>query len=348
MSFFKKFDNKIIIIASISIILGLSSLFIMNKIVTADDLPSSTIPEMYVISDNEKVFVNGMIVPEQSQTFDPQANGTLEKLSVENGDIVKKGELLYSTFDQSILDEIDLFKEQLNTLKNSNIDNDPVVNVEINKLQGQISSLEKKSHEDISAPFDGKIYIDTNNDMLENDSPLITLISNTFYMKGQINEQDLSKLKVEDRCEILIFSNDKKVAGKISFISDKPSSEMGELNSSNKLSYYDINITFDNQDFLTNGFHTQASIELENESIKIPTSSIITDEENNSFVFISKDNILEKHQVSIISHGNEISKIKPTLLPNTNIIRYPDDEMNDGDIIDENTLDNEVVEGDVN
>ena len=60
--------------------------------------------------------------------------GEISKLNVTNGKIVKEGDVLFTVKNESIISEIDSLKSQINELKKSNIDNDPIINAEINKL----------------------------------------------------------------------------------------------------------------------------------------------------------------------------------------------------------------------
>ena len=58
------------------------------------------------------------------------------------------------------------------------------------------------------------------------------------------------------------------------------------------LSYYDIDISFEDQEDLVNGFHVQACIEITDSLCKIPSSSILKDENDKQLkdIFTGKDN----------------------------------------------------------
>ena len=47
-------------------------------------------------------------------------------------------------------------------------------------------------------------------------------------MKGQASEQDLPKLQIDDPVNVTILSTDKKVSGRISVISDIPTSSQND------------------------------------------------------------------------------------------------------------------------
>ena len=96
---------------------------------------------------------------------------------------------LFTVKNESVISEIDSLKSQINELKKSNIDNDPIINAEINKLESQVSTLNKKAYIDTTAPFAGKVYL---ND--QDGSSMITLQSSTFYMKEMCIRDSLANL----------------------------------------------------------------------------------------------------------------------------------------------------------
>ncbi len=333
MQFMKKFKNKKVLLGTITIVVLGIGVFIYNKNKNNnnDDISQTenTI-ETYTIADNEKIFINGKIIPTEIKDFSMPSDGEISKLNVTNGKVVKKGDLLFTTKNESILDEISSLKNQISDLKISNIENDPIVNSEINKLSAQVSSLDKKAYINTYAPFDGKVYL--NEESNTTNSSFITIQSNTFYMKGLASEQDLAKLKIDDPADVLILSTDQKIKGRVSFISDRPVSSEDMINGNNALSYYDICIYFENQENLVNGFHVQASIEVIDTLSKIPTSALIKSEDE-TYVFESIDGILKKQVVEIASSNDEFTVIRSGLDKNDIVVRYPQDNMKEGDPI---------------
>lgn len=332
MRFIEKSKNKKILIGTIIIIALGSGVFIFTKNNNKNDntIKTENMIETYTIADNEKIFINGKIVPTESKDFNIPTEGEISKLNVDNGKLVKKGDLLFTTENESILNEIDSLKIQINDLEKSNSENDSIINSEINKLNSQISILNKKAYINTYAPFDGKIYL--NEESNTSDSSFMTLQSNTFYMKGITSEQDLSRLKIDDPAEVLILSTEQKIIGRISFISDRPTSSENMVGENSSLSYYDINISFENQENLVNGFHVQASIEIIDNLSKIPTSALVkTDDE--VYVFKVIDGILKKQNVEIVSSNDEFTVIKSGLDKNDIIVKYPIDNMKEGDPI---------------
>ncbi len=333
MQFLEKFKNKKILVGTITIVilsLGIG-IFIYNK--NNNDVDATQIEniiETYTIADNEKIFINGKIIPTEVKDFSIPTEGEISKLNVTNGKVVKKGDLLFTTKNESILDEISSLKTQISELKESNLENNPLINTEINKLNAQVSALDKKAYINTYAPFDGKVYLNEQSNI--NESSFMTVQSNTFYMKGLASEQDLAKLKIDDPAEVLILSTDQKITGRVSFISDRPTSTEDMMNGNSSLSYYDIHISFENQESLINGFHVQASVEVIDTLSKIPTSALIKSDDE-TYVFKSIDGILKKQVVEVASSNDEFTVIKSGLDKNDVIVRYPQDKMKEGDPI---------------
>ena len=335
MSFLEKLKNKKIkIVVGITVVSSLliGVYYLHNKKSNTINSEENYV-ETYTIADNEKIFINGVILPTKSKEFSMPTEGEISKLNVTNGKIVKEGDVLFTVKNESIISEIDSLKSQINELKKSNIDNDPIINAEINKLESQVSTLNKKAYIDTTAPFAGKVYL---ND--QDGSSMITLQSSTFYMKGQTSEQDLPKLQIDDPVTVTILSTSKKVTGRVSAISDRPTSSQGDNMNNPTLSYYDIDISFEDQEDLVNGFHVQACIEITDSLCKIPSSSILKDENDKPYVFKSYDGILKKQKIEIQSQNDEFTVVKDGLDKQDIIIRYPSYKMNEGDAIPVDTL----------
>ncbi|MBQ6632051.1 MAG: efflux RND transporter periplasmic adaptor subunit, partial [Romboutsia sp.] len=159
MSFLKKFKNRKITITTGVILLASLSIGIMyiNKN-SNSSLPEENYVETYTIADNEKIFINGVILPTKSKDFTLPSESEISKLNVTNGKIVKEGELLFTVKNEDVLNEIDILKAQITELKNTSTELDPLIESEINKLEAQVSALDKKAYTDTTAPFAGKVY----------------------------------------------------------------------------------------------------------------------------------------------------------------------------------------------
>ena len=72
---------------------------------------------------------------------------------------------------------------------------------------------------------------------------------------------------------------------------------MGSASSSSDLSNYEVTLILDSQDNILEGYHIQATIYDGNNDICISKKSILT-KEGKSYVFINKDGVLSKKDVT--------------------------------------------------
>ena len=74
---------------------------------------------LYTIPAKEKIFVNGIIVPEKTENiYIDQTKGSINKVSVTDGQVVKKGNRLFTYKNSQITDQIDLANQQITTSEN--------------------------------------------------------------------------------------------------------------------------------------------------------------------------------------------------------------------------------------
>lgn len=336
MLFFK--NKKLVIITAISIVACIAiGMFAYGKLKNNDDLNSGVEEgvETYTIPEGEKIFINGVIVPKESKDFYPPEGDEISSISVKNGQSVKKGDLLFTSKNNSAASELSSLNSQLSDIKNqrnlsSSVEEKTSLDIEIKKLNSQISTVSKKVSNSTYAPFSGTVFLNEDNQNSEQPSAFISLQGEEFYMKGKASEQDLAKMNIDQTVDVMIFSNSKKLTGRISYISKRPSSDAASSDQQSSLSYYDINIAFDSQEDLVNGFHVQASFKVSDSSFKIPSSCILKDGKK-SYVFKDLDGTLKKQTVDVASKNDEFAIIRSGLKENDNIIKFPTEDMKEGD-----------------
>ncbi|MGL5314408.1 MAG: efflux RND transporter periplasmic adaptor subunit [Peptostreptococcaceae bacterium] len=343
---FKKISKKkkVIVIVGISAVLVVGGYFLIPKNNTdvsgvVDGV--TDIVETYTIPDNEKIFINGSIKPKNSKEITLEAGYEISDLKVSNGQYVNKGDALFVSKSKEILTQIDDLEQQLKDLNNqknqasANPESDLTsINSEITKTNNEIKNLKNKSYITATAPFSGKVYINSETADEQTTPSYMTVEGTEYYMTGQVSEQDLPKISKDMSVDIYIFATEGNLTGKISSILDRPSTQTDSMmgGSGSSLSYYDVVIDFDTQENLTNGFHIQASVEVENKSPKIPTTAILQDE-TGSFVYKAVDGSLVKQIVEIENKTDDFAILKSGLSQNDTIIKYPTEEMKEGDIV---------------
>lgn len=298
--------------------------------------------EIYKIPAYENIDINGMVTPRESKQYANPENNSLSDISVENGQEVNDGDLLFTTKDNSVIEQINVLKSQLTSLnsqksrlsKNNkdNVNNDAIasINTQISSVEAHISALNSSAYVKNTAPFAGKVYINDQNSTDMNTS-FISLVSNEFFMKGYVSEDDLEKVQVDQTVSIKVNSSDKKMTGRISYVSDRPTTTKTKEMKDN-LSYYEVDISFEDQEGLVNGFHVDADLEIVSNEYKVPTTAVLKSGDS-AYVMKDLDGILKKQEVTIVKTGKNVTKIVTNLEPGDKILKHPDKSMKEGDAI---------------
>lgn len=288
--------------------------------------------ERYVVPSRDNVFVNGIISPRTEQVLSTDlSKGKVEKIHIEDGSEVKKGAPLITYRREEITEQISELKNQLEELKDSKkkeevIRNQPETTAiegeesqiftsqmtdydsQIKKVEREISNLKNKEYTIEYSNLDGIASVEkvSLGEGLQGDRIIVQ--SHDFVVTGTINEVDLFKLKEGMSVEMTLVANERKKTGKIESISQRPSSEgmsgegmaeaFGGEGNESTFSEYPIKFSIDNQEGLIQGFHVQVKIPYGKNSIMIPDTAVFK-ENNKTFVFLIKDNILKKHEIEI-------------------------------------------------
>lgn len=367
--------KKKYIIAIVTVVIlagvGVGSYFLkqsMNK-------ESVATMEIYTVPSTDKVFVNGKIEPEKVENiFLDATKGTVDKVEVENGDVVEKGDILFTYKNDQVQSQVEQLELQLNSAKNqkeeinkqnaeakkqledlkkAGLENQipqggqmpnlgqnaggeistGSVDEQIKLLEKQIKALKDKEYYKVTAPIGGKVILAESS--TNPTQPYITVESGDYYISGSVNEKDQPKIKEGQEVQITILSTNKNINGKISSVGNTPIDNGASLaaqtgaqgGAGGNMSYYEVKITPDSQEDLTNGFHVQASVNLDKKPIEIPKEAILS-VDNEEFVFKNVDGKLVKQVITyspkqgsedevIVSSGlNEEDKIVSNPTPN--------------------------------
>ncbi|SFE42249.1 efflux RND transporter periplasmic adaptor subunit [Peptostreptococcus sp. D1] len=299
--------------------------------------------QTYVIPENEKIFINGLVVPKQSKEIMGPANGTTPDIRVSNGQSVKTGDVLYIVKDEAAIQEIASIKTQISNLirEKSTLQTGDVgivsINNQISTLNTNLSAANAKAYTKVKAPFDGKVYLHTSagssTEASATSGSLMTVQTTDYVMNGQISEQDLSKISKDMTADVTVLSTGDTLKGRISYISDRPASATqpsGSTQDTGSLSFYNVVLAFDTQEGVVDGYHTQATIEVNSDKHKIPSSAILNSGEE-VYVLANIEGILKKVNIEVISEGNNYSVVTGDLNQNDVIIKNPTLQMKEGD-----------------
>ena len=270
------------------------------------------------------------------------ANGSTPDIRVSNAQSVKSGDVLYIVKDEVAIQEIASIKTQISNLINEKRalqSDDPgliTINNQIATLNTSLSSANAKAYTKVKAPFDGKVYLNNQTHSGSSDAAanaaLMTIQSTDYVMNGQISEQDLNKIKKDMTADVTILSSGDTVKGRINYISERPqiSSSAGQGDAASSLSLYNVVMTFDTQEGIVNGYHTQATIEVNTDKHKVPTKAIVNDG-SEIYVFTQVDGYLRKVNVEILSDSEDYSMVSGDLNENDVVVKNPTKTMKDGD-----------------
>lgn len=321
--------KKYIIICAVIVVISSVILVLVSKRNTIATGKTSK-AALYTIPASDKVFVNGVITPEESESiFLDSTKGNIYKIFVANGQVVKKGDTLFKYKNDQITDQIEEVNRQITSSTNQKnkliqkikqaadtsgtSGSDPIISgyqdqidtldIQISGYNDQLKPLKGKEYTVINSPISGKVIL--NDSVKDMTKAYIVIESTSYYIKGSVNEKDQPKIKVNQKADILVFSSNKTLTGKVTGIGNRPEDEtlnaqasatVSGRNSSN-ISYYDVSIALDSKEAITDGFHVQATIKLQDSRIKIPKSSIF-EKAGKKYVFKVVDGKLANQEIT--------------------------------------------------
>ncbi|MBU5455237.1 efflux RND transporter periplasmic adaptor subunit [Caproiciproducens sp. MSJ-32] len=352
-----------IIVTSFSILLVCLSFYLKNNSSAKNKDSKLTV---FKIQSSEKTFINGIIIPENSKyIYLDSTKGSVHKINVNNGQVVKKGDILFIYKNEQVIEQITQINTQINTNKNqkknllskigevkklNKVDSLATsieaqteayeeqiasINIQINSLEEQLKTVKEKEYYSVISPIDGIVNINTDEKNLT--SPFIIVESSNLYVSGIISEKEQPKLKANQIADVLVLSTNKSVKGKIISIGNRPVDTTANANNlksgGTNISNYEVKIALDSQENLTNGFHVQATVKLSEQPMKIPKSAIIP-EDYKYYVFKIVDNKLQKVEIKYEnSDSNEVT-VKEGLKEEDKIITNASKDMKEGDYVE--------------
>lgn len=329
--------------------------------------------EYYTVPSMEQIYVNGIVAPEQSQEFyQEEKSGVRGDLQVENGQVVEEGTLLYSYINETLQKEITqlyneaarletnrantAYKQQLainrfykmkeeervQTLDEVVLDfNLYDLDAQIQEIYNNILALEESVYTEVTAPFTGKIVIPEEK---KADVPLIKLISENFYVSGTVNEKDLDKVTIGQVADITVVSNGFTTLGKVSFVDTTPASEGSDPNNqASSMSSYPVKLSFDSLDRIVNGYHVQATINLEENQVVIPKEAIHTEGEV-TYVLVNDFGTVTRRVIQASEETADGVSVTSGLEAEDEIIVSSEVEIQEGDLLDPALMEVELEE----
>lgn len=327
--------------------------------------------DYFEVPDMEQVYINGIVQPDQTESFAKDTNMTSKpEIKVNNGDIVDVGTELFVYEDKEITKEIENQNNTLSKLatKKQNIYNkwnraittynntaeedrmtslaaiDEQYQTEIDAVAEEIlfanqtvSDLSTKQFVTTVATFKGRVSIPETKD---ENAPILRLTSEGLYFAGKVNEKDLLKIAVGQTATLSVVSSGVSVLGKISYIDDNPPEADTNVNNtgdnSTTMSSYSVKLSLDSLDGIKNGYHMQATINLEeNKVIEIPKKAI-HEKEGKKYVLVNDFGSVIRRDVQVGEEKDDLCVINFGLESADRIIVSSREELNEGDLIGDN------------
>lgn len=304
------------------------SLFTYNN--TVIEAQIDEISEQITANENSKVSINNKLTNAKNslEEKENQLNKFKKQLEEFNFQDQVEADNISMNIQQTTA-EVSAYKEQVSAYEDQ-IDS---VKTTLNSLYNKKEKLTADKNFVVTAPISGTIVLSSN----EKDytQPYIIIESQELIVKGVVSEKDYTKIKVDDDISVSIISTNETIEGKILEIDDRPVSNT-ELNLSQvtqttntNVSYYNVLITLNSQENLINGFHSQGKVTLGDDTIKVFKTSVIN-EEGKSYVFIDKDGILDKVEISIKEEDGEYVIVESGLNANDVVMKNPTSETKAG------------------
>ena len=304
------------------------SLFTYNN--TVIEAQIDEISEQITVNENSKVSINNKLTNAKNNLAEKenQLNKLKKQLEEFNFQDQVEADNISMNIQQTTA-EVSAYKEQVSAYEDQ-IDS---VKTTLNSLYNKKEKLTADKNFVVTAPISGTIVLSSN----EKDytQPYIIIESQELIVKGIVSEKDYTKIKVDDDISVSIISTNETIEGKILEIDDRPVSNT-ELNLSQvtqttntNVSYYNVLITLNSQENLINGFHSQGKVTLGDDTIKVFKTSVIN-EEGKSYVFIDKDGILDKVEISIKEEDGEYVIVESGLNANDVVMKNPTSETKEG------------------
>ncbi|MCR1850747.1 HlyD family efflux transporter periplasmic adaptor subunit [Paeniclostridium sordellii] len=333
-----KKKHMVIVVAIVLVWVGIIGFFVIKS--KQKEKSEEQNIKKYTIPDEKRTFLNGVVEPTKSKIFykDP-TKGEDYTINKENGEFVSKGTLLITYKHEDISNQIIVLEDQikelekeknnLNKASNQLIEKEPIEN-QIKNTKKELSKLKKQQYSYEYAPFAGIVCISNKEQSGENQT-LLKLRSKDLYVKSQVSERELKNISKDQPVEVLILANDKKINGSINEIVTEPEDQISSVGESttSMIVNYPVTIKLESQDDVVNGYHVQVKVKSDKKELEIPTTAIQS-EGNKNYVYLVKDNKLEKRFIQTKGDKGKFTIVSSGLKEKDDIVENANKDMKEG------------------
>ncbi|WP_010632168.1 efflux RND transporter periplasmic adaptor subunit [Sporolactobacillus vineae] len=305
--------------------------------------------QQYVVKYAPALVESGKVAAKRTQTLQKPA-GTVQKIFVQNGDEVKKDEVLLTTNNKEIASKITTAKQELlktqrdlvvqkQTIansktklaamnKNESKDNLSLelardqntyqdTEADLQNQRDQLNQLYNQQEEELKAPFSGVISI-TNDD--ETGQAQYSLSSSEMEAQSSVSEYDYDKLHSGAEATVKALANGKKQTTTVKFLAKIPAKAMSKKN----FSIYDFTVPVDHR-FMVG---QSVQIVIPQKQIKLPSQTILN-EKGQTIVYLVIHGKAKRHAVKV-EKQNGFYFLRSGLQPGQHIVANPDKRLKDG------------------
>jgi len=201
--------------------------------------------------------------------------------------------------------------------------------------------LEESVYTEVTAPFTGKVVIPEEK---KADVPVLTLISENFYVAGTVNEKDLEKVTIGQVADITVVSSNFTTVGKVSFVDTTPANTVSDpYTQGSSMSSYPVKLSFDSLERIVNGYHVQATINLEENQVVVPKVAIRTDGDV-TYVLVNDFGTVTRRVIQTTEEAAEGIVVTSGLEAQDEIIVSSEADVQEGDLLDPASMEVDLEE----
>ncbi|WP_195263489.1 efflux RND transporter periplasmic adaptor subunit [Clostridium sp. 1001275B_160808_H3] len=238
------------------------ALYVKNKS-TVDSNKENKVDYFEIEEAGGLKFKGSSIISNEQKIILDKSNGEVNEVFVEDGEIVEKDTVLFNYYNEVIQEQVDELNRQISSLSSKidrekerisklealkkevqasaqitnqaeqnlnqgvNIQGEQVenasvleeLNANLNDVISKRDALKEKVVKSVKSEITGKVYINNEDPTKE----YMRVISEDSLIASESSEFDIEELKIDDKVEMKIISNNKKVTGKITKIEEIPS-----------------------------------------------------------------------------------------------------------------------------
>jgi HlyD family secretion protein len=292
---------------------------------------------VYTIPDPQKVFGEGRFQYQNEVSFTPDASkGTVNKIHVQDGQKVDKGQLLFDYKNEQAIQQYQELEKELAALPAAAEGGDPAQQQEqASAINRQLADLKGERYKNVTAPFAGVVAIPAHSE--GNTEVIMRLVDPKLRFVASIGERD--RLKVEPGQQVLItlYSDNREIEGKITFVGNEPVAAGGEdlaPAAQNSHSAYTVHVEIEaeQQAGVYPGFHAQMEATPAGEAPRIPKTAVF-DSDGQACVWKVVNDKIHKTQITCSRWNDKYLNVLSGLEYGERIVRQADGEFKEGEKI---------------